>query len=238
MCGASSSEAPPFTRGAFLGRWWVQHVNQGDAHDPRTRRSAGHLSHTLILAPCLMRDTENWFLGLADKSTPPVIITCSLITRRERQKIPFLRCQPHRTLPVWMKAAPSDSLSPSLALPSLLGSRPSLPPSSQSYLQANFTIREGNGNDHPKPPRGKQKLHYKSGSVHTYNQICSWGVQHQLLFSSSSSSNNSMPAAASTHEQWPPLRPTATNPTTLPQAQVGVTGRGRDTGVVGSVVAQ
>lgn len=136
VCGASSSEEPPFTRGAFLGRRWVQHVNQGDAHDLRTRRSAGHLSHTLILAPCLMRDTENWFLGLADKSTPPVIITCSLITRRERKKIPFLRCQTHRTLPVWMEGAQSDSLNPSLALPSLLRSRPSLPLSSQFYLQA------------------------------------------------------------------------------------------------------
>lgn len=78
VCGGSRFE----DREAFLGRFRVQHVNQRDVHDLRTQWSAVHRGYTLILAPCLMRDTENWFLGLADKSTPPVIITCSLITRR------------------------------------------------------------------------------------------------------------------------------------------------------------
>lgn len=150
-------------RGAALhpqsisGAGWVQHVNQGDAHDLKTRRSAGHLSHTLILAPCLMRDTENWFLGQADKSTPPVIITCSLITLRERKNVPFLRCQTHRTLPVWMGGAHSDSLNPSLARPSLRAAVPSscrppdpssrpISPSVKGMVMITLNLREKNKN--------------------------------------------------------------------------------------------
>lgn len=114
---------------------WVQHVNQGDAHDLRTRWSAGHLSHTLILAPCLMRDTENWFLGLADKSTPPVIITCPLITRRERKKMYHFYAVKHtgRCLSGWKVSTVTAS---TLAGPPVTPEKPSFPPAVLPILPA------------------------------------------------------------------------------------------------------